>query len=159
MANASSRRASPHSPDGSVAVVNTQVGRHARLQRRWAVLVPILGALVPLTAMLMASRPWQRDLPGDVLGSLIGLIAFGLLPYAIVVVILLTARRVHWLWWSALIYAVVIAVVGAVMALTIITDDSSTAALGFVVAPILQLIGLPVALVIGAVIGLVGRKR
>lgn len=114
---------------------------------------------MPLAAMLMASRPWQGDLTGDVLGPLVGLIAFGLLPYAIAVLVLLTTRQIPWLWWSVLVYAVVIGVFGAVMALTIITDDSSTAGLGFLVAPVLQLLGLPVAVVIGAIVGAVAVRR
>lgn len=126
------------------------------LQRRWALLVPILGAMVPLTAMLMAARPWQRS--GDVLGPLVGLIGFGLLPYAIVLVLLLTAHRVRPLWWSTLVYGVIAGAFGAVIALTIITDNSSTAALGFVVAPVFQLLGLIVALVIGGVVALVVRS-
>lgn len=144
-------------PAEVMRVLGVAGGRRSR--RRWAVLVPVLGALVPLATMLWAARPWQRATSAGDLASTVALIGFALLPYAIAAVVLVTARSVGWLWWTALIYAVIIAVTGIWMDLSIVTDDSSTAAIGFVALPFFQLFGLIAALIVGAIVGLLLRIR
>lgn len=127
--------------------------------RRWAILIPVVGALVPLAAMLWAGRPWQDPSSLGDLGILALFVGFGLLPYAIAAVVLIAARSLDWLWWSILGYAVIIGVAGAILDLLIVTDDSSTAAIGFVFVPLYQLGCLPIALVVGAVAGLLISRR
>lgn len=87
------------------------------------------------------------------------MIGFALLPYAIAAVLLVTARNIGWLWWTALVYAVAIGITGIAMDLSIITSDSSTAAIGFVALPFFQLLALIAALIVGGLVGLVLRIR
>lgn len=135
------------------------ITRERRSRRAWAVLVPVGGALVPLATMLWAARPWQRAASAGDLAVTAAMIGFALLPYAIAAVLLVTARNIGWLWWTALVYAVAIGITGIAMDLSIMTSDSSTAAIGFVALPFFQLLGLIAALVVGGLVGLLLRVR
>jgi hypothetical protein len=84
---------------------------------------------------------------------------FAVVPFAVIAFVLLRGASVGWLWWSMLIYAVVAGLFGVIFCVSILTSESSTAAIGFVFLPIYQLAGFPIAVLIGALSAWVSARR
>jgi hypothetical protein len=122
---------------------------------RAAVIVPILFAAVPVAAMFWAALGSDGSAPLAALGFMV----FAVVPFAVIAFALLRAASVGWLWWAMLIYAVVAGLFGVIFCVSILTSESSTAAIGFVFLPVYQLVGIPVAVLIGALSAWVGARR
>jgi hypothetical protein len=122
---------------------------------RAAVIVPILFATVPIVSMFWAALGSDGSAPLAALGFMV----FAVVPFAVIAFVLLRAAFVGWLWWAMLIYAVVAGLFGVIFCVSILTSESSTAAIGFVFLPVYQLAGIPVAVLIGALAAWVGARR
>ena len=125
----------------------------SRRRPRGVLLVPVLGAAVNVAAVLWANQPWRGGAPA--LADVVFLVVFCLvvlLPYAAAAFVLVAYRTVGWLWWSALTFAAFACVGTAVIDVSILTSEGSTAGIAFLFLPVYQLACLVPAVVIGGLV-------
>lgn len=104
--------------------------------------LPVAGLLLWLGSGVYPEEP-------NMLGYLVGMLAWNLIPYILLALVLALVKHPPWLWWTALVYSILAGLTGIALIALIILDDSSTATLGILTLPGWLLAGLIPATAIG----------
>lgn len=131
----------------------------ARLTARLAPAVPAVFIVVTYVVGWFLGRPLSGETDASALGSWFVFEVILASPFIFGLIVLLMSRTRGLVWWAALAYSAAAGILGVIMDIAVLSDDSSTAALGLLSAIFVQLVLLaPLTAVVALIIWTVRHR-
>lgn len=115
-----------------------------RTHNRLAGLIPLGIAVVIVAVLLLLAQGGPADE-----GYLVSIIAWNILPYVVLAIVLAAATHRGWLWRTALVYSILAGLFALIIMAMVLLGESSTSVLAVVTLPAWLLAGMIPAGLIG----------
>lgn len=130
-----------------------------RLTARLAPVFPAVFIAITFVVGWSLGRPLSGETDASAVGSWFVFEVILASPFILGLIVLLMSRTRGSVWWAALAYSAVAGIFGVIMDIAVLSDESSTAALGLLSAIVVQLVVLaPLTVVVAIIIWAVEHR-